>query len=433
MSNYIDLINWLTSNNCTVHPSIQVEESAADEKLRGLYSTGHVDTNTVLCTIPSDLVISINNKCLQPFNNLGIPEYVRLTLWLCNESIQKEQSQYYQWCQLMPIYHDIQHNSIVQQRMKLTALLDDTTLQTALVSRSDELYDIYMHVYQYYCNQQNDHDSNNTDQHWFSKISFEHFCQADYSIWSRVLGLPDTSNNGTQQHKLALIPYIDLCNHTNDESSLNCRWEYNTTDDSVSLISTQPIPQSTQLYISYGNKSNTELLYLYMFALDDNQYDNCSIPLDIKSAIQHKPHDIMIQCITLIRKLHLNSMITIECDGEYSIDSWIVSSIIACNTAEQIESINNVYDAQSNNESESTDKITWNHSTALQQFDSTVLYNARGLLLNIVKQYRNNLPDTRKYNMSDTIKRYATYYVQGELRVLNECIDKYSDIAVNTK
>ncbi|TPX61479.1 hypothetical protein PhCBS80983_g01114 [Powellomyces hirtus] len=108
-------------------------------------------------------------------------------------------------------------------------------------------------------------------------ITAERFAWVDAVFWSRVLALGAALRefggdlaSGSDYH---LIPLVDFCNHSPDA---NIRWHI--TDDPsrvVQLRATttddEPIPADTELFISYGNKPNTELLFIHGFVIPNNR------------------------------------------------------------------------------------------------------------------------------------------------------------------
>lgn len=80
-----------------------------------------------------------------------------------------------------------------------------------------------------------------------------------------------------------LVPIFDLLNHNN---SVNVKWD--STKDNNQRIFTfkteQEITNSTEIYNSYGPKTNQELLFGYGFVLEDNNEDSTTLALRIPEA-----------------------------------------------------------------------------------------------------------------------------------------------------
>ncbi|CAG8448255.1 2146_t:CDS:2 [Ambispora gerdemannii] len=121
-------------------------------------------------------------------------------------------------------------------------------------------------------------------------VTFDDFKWADGVFWSRVLSFGsrietlsiDKSSLESGLDDFHLVPFIDIANHSLTPLA---RWEVIT--DGVAgaeLILTQtsnrePIPSETEICISYGEKSNCELLFLHGFALKDDPWSAISFPV----------------------------------------------------------------------------------------------------------------------------------------------------------
>ncbi|GAQ87222.1 hypothetical protein KFL_003390120 [Klebsormidium nitens] len=89
-------------------------------------------------------------------------------------------------------------------------------------------------------------------------------------VWSRLLEWPAPTPDGTPDDNMqeGLLPFIDFCNHASASPVVRVA-----VDDAMVLVAAAPLPPATQVCISYGDKSNEELLFLYGFALPANPHD----------------------------------------------------------------------------------------------------------------------------------------------------------------
>ncbi|KAJ3160374.1 hypothetical protein HDU86_000708 [Geranomyces michiganensis] len=107
----------------------------------------------------------------------------------------------------------------------------------------------------------------------------ERFAWADAVFWSRVLGVGQAlrefggqPNSSCDYH---LIPLIDFCNHS---STPNIRWHISDDPSHIIELRSTPtkddqpvdVPADTELFISYGDRPNAELLFIHGFVLPDN-------------------------------------------------------------------------------------------------------------------------------------------------------------------
>jgi len=120
-----------------------------------------------------------------------------------------------------------------------------------------------------------------------------------YSVyWSRALSLPVlTGEQGPEgepvvEMRVALVPGLDFCNHS---SAANALWTVlddkpiaqmkpgdGPGDITLWVTASKPPPAGTEIAISYGDKSNEELLFAYGFTEEGNPHDrlmvHCPVP-----------------------------------------------------------------------------------------------------------------------------------------------------------
>ena len=113
----------------------------------------------------------------------------------------------------------------------------------------------------------------------FGSSSYDDWLWADQVFWSRVLSVPAFSLDPESPHSseaLCMIPFLDFANHSFHP---NCRWEVDVTSKSILLITTCPVKSNSELTISYGDKPNSELLFIHGFSVPNNPHDTIAIPL----------------------------------------------------------------------------------------------------------------------------------------------------------
>ena len=110
----------------------------------------------------------------------------------------------------------------------------------------------------------------------FKQYSYEDFKKAFCGVISRTYGA--TVNQ--KESITCLAPFMDLENHSN---KTNTRWFFDSEDQHFKLQATMDINKDEELLTSYGStKSNTELLYTYGFAIEENK-NNANIFLKYKN------------------------------------------------------------------------------------------------------------------------------------------------------
>ena len=114
------------------------------------------------------------------------------------------------------------------------------------------------------------------------KFTYEAWVWAFTNLFSRAIRL----RNMKQGETLAMVPYADLINHSPYSGAyLDARqtgdWLFKTGDEEVILYADRGYRRMEQIYISYGPKSNADLLLLYGFALERNPFNSVDVTVSI--------------------------------------------------------------------------------------------------------------------------------------------------------
>jgi hypothetical protein len=115
-------------------------------------------------------------------------------------------------------------------------------------------------------------------------FTFEKWVWAFTMLFSRAIRLRSLKQGET----LALVPYADLINHSPFSSAYidareNGDWLFKSGDEEVILYADRAYKRMEQIYISYGQKSNAELLLLYGFAVERNPFNSVDVTVSIAS------------------------------------------------------------------------------------------------------------------------------------------------------
>ncbi|KAJ3231108.1 hypothetical protein HDU78_007880 [Chytriomyces hyalinus] len=103
-----------------------------------------------------------------------------------------------------------------------------------------------------------------------SFVTFERFLWADAVFWSRVISFKSAHESKHLNSDLHMVPLIDFANHS---ETPEMHWRVDPSDTSISLFTTRDVPSATELHISYGEKPNSELLFIHGFTVRDNVHD----------------------------------------------------------------------------------------------------------------------------------------------------------------
>uniref|UniRef100_A0A7S1TNV7 Rubisco LSMT substrate-binding domain-containing protein n=2 Tax=Phaeomonas parva TaxID=124430 RepID=A0A7S1TNV7_9STRA len=111
-------------------------------------------------------------------------------------------------------------------------------------------------------------------------FNYDLFVWAFAMLFSRAVRIRSLERGET----LALVPYADLINHSpfsnafiDGRSPSGLDKVFNLKEDEVVLYADRSYKRMEQVVISYGQKSNAELLLLYGFALDRNPFNSVDV------------------------------------------------------------------------------------------------------------------------------------------------------------
>ncbi|KAJ3101561.1 ribosomal protein S15 [Phlyctochytrium bullatum] len=117
-----------------------------------------------------------------------------------------------------------------------------------------------------------------------SPISIELFKWADGIFWSRVLSFhsaPAADGKGAESDDMHMIPFIDFANHS---FTPQLRWQVTPEGCELRAFADLECTAGQELFISYGEKPNVELLFIHGFAIEDNPHDSMTFPAPLIEA-----------------------------------------------------------------------------------------------------------------------------------------------------
>ena len=98
---------------------------------------------------------------------------------------------------------------------------------------------------------------------------FKLFLRFRLYICSRIFGYLKNYND-----ELGLVPYADLLNHS---TKPNTTWFFDDDKKAFIVSATKNIPKNCEIYDSYGDKSNVELMMYYGFTIKNNPHSKLYI------------------------------------------------------------------------------------------------------------------------------------------------------------
>ena len=225
---------------------------------RGVLAKSNILKDEIIMTIPKDCLISLETafdtsygKKIGDFmyNELNSPKHCLLTSFLLYEEKNPKYKYYFD---LLP--RDYSNFPIFYTNKELDYLKGSPFLSQILEKKEDMKAD-----YNKLCEYLPD----------YKQFSYLKFCEARVLISSRIFGIAINDNKTD-----VLAPFADLLNHKRPRQT---QWYYDDNLESFVIQATENIKEGSEIFDSYGKKTNARFLLNYGFCLDDNDTSEYSL------------------------------------------------------------------------------------------------------------------------------------------------------------
>ena len=273
------LVTWLESNGVCLSPEagwgraahpLRVEaETVEDFELsgRGLIARKELTQGQEIVKVPSKLLLTRKTAQRELGSSIvpdSLNEYLALALLLIRERSLGQQSFWASYIGILPTAEDVGQTWLWNEDdlalLEGSGILASTASLRAKIER--EYAALLADILQ----------PNGLDE---SVFSLEAFQWAMSMLLSRAIDLRETG-------ELALVPYADLLNHS---PYCSAYFFYNevpfSKEREVVLYADRSYAKHDQVLISYGQKSNAELLLLYGFVVDRNLFDEVEVTISL--------------------------------------------------------------------------------------------------------------------------------------------------------
>ena len=153
-----------------------------------------------------------------------------------------------------------------------------------------------------------------------SAFSYDNWLWAFTMLFSRAIRLRSLAAG----ESIALVPYADLINHSPFSGAfVDAReegdWIFKTGKEEVVLYADRGFRKMEQVYISYGQKSNADLLLLYGFALERNPFNSVDVTVSISEEGDSSANDggsddaLFEQKLEFLRRSGRETMVDFPC------------------------------------------------------------------------------------------------------------------------
>jgi histone-lysine N-methyltransferase SETD3 len=257
-----------------------VDELTNESSGRGLLARRSVNQEEELLKIPLALCISkrsarktMGTDILPP----AINEYLAMACQLIHEKyVMGEKSFYQAYMDVLPEVNEV--NPTFTWSDEDLAFLDGSPVIAATKSMQMKLRNEYNALLADKGKLCDKHPDVFPREHF----TYEAWEWAFTNLFSRAIRLRNMKDGET----LAMVPYADLINHSPYSGAyLDARetgdWLFKTGGEEVILYADRGYRKMEQIYISYGPKSNADLLLLYGFALERNPFNSVDVTVSI--------------------------------------------------------------------------------------------------------------------------------------------------------
>lgn len=288
------LLSWLSTSS-DFYSKVEVRETAPTH--RGLYAVTDLSPGTSILRIPSSHVISSHLAYRTPYvaailaavqaNQLherlpdALNDSAALLLFLIAEFAKGHDSRYHLWFQSLPKRFNTPFS---QPNEQVNFLLAGTPLLPLIDTLRAELREMYDEWFVPYAVEKY------PDHYPLERCSWNTFLYVHSIVESRAFKI---------DNETMLVPFADMANH--QPSSLPTRnaktrgWTIVSSPAEAERVAENGIPQKglellaadcgvrkdDEVYISYGNLPNWQLLLHYGFSLSDNPEDSVALSLQV--------------------------------------------------------------------------------------------------------------------------------------------------------
>lgn len=269
------LEKWLSENGMYLspvatwgspkHPLVIANETVDDgeDSGRGLVASKSILQNECLFEVPYSVIIS-KAVALEHIPELddSINDYVAIAIFLISERHKGDDSFWAPYIKILP--GDDELIPLFRWPEEDRALLKGSPTLAAAESLSAKLRTEFKTVNEGIF-------LPNSERFPAEVYNYQNWEWAFAILFSRAISL-------TKDKTVALVPYADLLNHNPFCSNyIDVNRELITGDKFVRLYSDRPYSITDQVFVTYGPKSNADLLLLYGFVSDRNPYDSVEL------------------------------------------------------------------------------------------------------------------------------------------------------------
>ncbi|CEL95601.1 unnamed protein product [Vitrella brassicaformis CCMP3155] len=268
-----------------------MDENAGESAGRGLLAKKQLDVNEEVLSVPLRLCFT-KDAARRVFGpdivDDGMSEHIAIALLLIHERAKGDDSFFFPYLDVLPTIEEVNPTFVwpeedVELLRGSQAFITATSLREKLLNEYDRVRSLVL--------------TKKPEMFPEDVFTFEAWLWAFIQIFSRSIRLQLGKSTSKEREEIAMVPYADLINHSPFSSSFITaespsaflkRWrgdpiteQVRVVDDDVKVYTDRAYKRMEQVYVSYGQKSNADLLLLYGFALDRNPHNTVSLDFQL--------------------------------------------------------------------------------------------------------------------------------------------------------
>ncbi|KAF7833200.1 ribulose-1,5 bisphosphate carboxylase/oxygenase large subunit N-methyltransferase, chloroplastic [Senna tora] len=280
LENASGLQRWLSESGL---PPQKMAIERVDVGERGLVALKNVRKGEKLLFVPPSLVITADSEWSSPeageiLKRNSVPDWPLLATYLISEASLMKSSRWSSYVSALPRQP---YSLLYWSRAELDRYLEASQIRERAIERINNVIGTY----------------NDLRLRIFSKypslfpeevFNIETFKWSFGILFSRLVRLPSMDG------KFALVPWADMLNHSCDVETF---LDYDKSSKGIVFTTDRPYQPGEQVFISYGKKSNGELLLSYGFVPKEGTNPSDSVELSLSLKKSDKCYDEKLQLL----------------------------------------------------------------------------------------------------------------------------------------
>lgn len=269
LENSEDLQKWLSDSGLP-HQKMGIDKVEVGE--RGLVALKNIRKGEKLLFVPPSLFITADSEWSSPeigsvLKQYSVPDWPLLAIYLISEASLQKSSRWSNYISALPRQP---YSLLYWTRAELDRYLEASQIRQRAIERITGVIgtydDLRLRIFSKY-----------PDLFPEEVFNMESFRWSFGILFSRLVRLPSMDG------KVALVPWADMLNHSCEVETF---LDYDKSSQGVVFTTDRAYQPGEQVFISYGKKSNGELLLSYGFVPKEgtNPSDSVELPLSLKKS-----------------------------------------------------------------------------------------------------------------------------------------------------